>query len=90
MTDLGRLRQLLRRRPADGRHCAPATWILVALLDGPQPLPRLLDAGRELGCGEVGHGTFFGALARLEAAGLIEPAAAPGAPAYRLTSGGIA
>lgn len=80
------LAQLLRRRPRDGRHCAPATTILLGLLEGPATPARLLDLGRELGCAPFGHGALFGAIARLEAAGLIERL--PTDSAYRLVTGG--
>lgn len=80
------LTQLLRRRPRDRRHCAPSITILLGLVDGPATPARLLDAGRQLGCTPFGHGTLFGAIARLEAAGLIERL--PNRPAYRLVIGG--
>lgn len=86
MTGPHELAQLLRRRPRGGRHCAPATTVLLALLDGPATPAHLLDAGRDLGCVPFGHGTLFGALARLEAAGLIERR--PADQAYRLVIGG--
>lgn len=88
MTRPHELVQLLRRRPRGGRHCAPATTVLLALLDGPATPVRLLDAGRDLGCAPFGHGTLFGALARLEAAGLIEQR--PADRTYRLVLGGSA
>lgn len=60
-------------------------WILVALRDGPHNAVRLLDEVRALD-GRVGPGTLYGAVARLERLGLIEPAPnGDGRQAYRLT-----
>ena len=68
-----------------GRFGETATWILVALRDGPHNIVRLLDDVRALD-GRVGPGTLYGAVARLERLGLIEPATnGDGRQAYRLT-----
>ena len=54
-----------------GRFGETAMWILVALRQGPLRPARLLDEVRALD-GLVGPGSLFGAVARLEAIGLIE------------------
>lgn len=59
-------------------------WILVALASGQLRAARLLDEVRRLD-GHVGPGALFGAVARLERRGLIEPiVTGEGGPAYRL------
>ena len=68
-----------------GRFGETAMWILVALRDGPHNVTRLLDDVRELD-GQVGPGTLYGAVARLERLALIEPTTnGGGRRAYRLT-----
>lgn len=57
--------------PRFGRFGEVALWVLVVLADGPQPVVRLVDEVRRRN-GHVGPGTFFGAIARLERASLIE------------------
>ena len=54
-----------------GRFGETGMWVLVALLEGPRNVARLLDDVRSLD-GHVGPGTLYGAIARLEARGLIE------------------
>jgi DNA-binding PadR family transcriptional regulator len=69
---------------AFGRFGETAMWILVALASGPMRAARLLDEVRRLD-GHVGPGALFGAVARLERRGLIEPiVTGEGRPAYRL------
>ena len=71
-----------------GRFGETAMWVLVALREGPRNVVRLLDDVRALD-GRVGHGTFYGAVARLERLALIEPTKnGGGRPAYRLTERG--
>jgi DNA-binding PadR family transcriptional regulator len=73
-----------------GRFAEPAVWILVALRAGPRNIVRLIDDVRELD-GDVGPGTLFGALARLEWFALIEPARnGDSRRAYRLVDGAAA
>jgi DNA-binding PadR family transcriptional regulator len=68
-----------------GRFGETAMWIVVALRDGPHNVVRLLDEVRSLD-GRVGPGTLYGAVARLERLGLIEPTTSgDGRQAYRLT-----
>ena len=69
---------------AFGRFGETAMWILVALASGPLRAVRLLDVVRRLD-GHVGPGALFGAVARLERRGLIEPiVTGDGGRAYRL------
>ena len=69
---------------AFGRFGETAMWILVALASGPLRAARLLDEVRGLD-GHVGPGALFGAVARLERRGLIEPiVTGEGRRAYRL------
>ena len=74
-----------------GRFGETAMWILVALRDGPHNVVPLLDEVRALD-GRVGPGTLYGAVARLERLGLIEPTTnGDGRQAYRLSEqrGGV-
>ena len=74
-----------------GRFGETGMWILVTLRDGPHNVVRLLDDVRALD-GRVGPGTLYGAVARLERLGLIEPTTnGDGRQAYRLTEqrGGV-
>lgn len=74
-----------------GRFCAPAAWILVALRDRTRTPVGLSDDLALIGCRPVGPGTLYGAIARLEFGGLIEPARnGAGRAAYRLTASGAA
>lgn len=68
-----------------GRFGETAMWILVALTSGPLGATRLIDQVRRLD-GPVGPGALFGAVARLERRGLIEPVVTgDGRRAYRLS-----
>ncbi len=68
-----------------GRFGETAMWILVALASGPLRAAGLLDEVRRLD-GHVGPGALFGAVARLEHRGLIEPVVnGDGRRAYRLS-----
>ena len=70
---------------AFGRFGETAMWILVALASGPLRAARMLDEVRRLD-GQVGPGALFGAVARLERRGLIEPVLnGDRQPAYRLS-----
>lgn len=60
-------------------------WILVALARGPRRAVGILHDVRSLD-GKIGPGKLFGAVARLERRGLIEPVViGKGQPAYRLS-----
>jgi DNA-binding PadR family transcriptional regulator len=68
-----------------GRLGEPAMWILVALRSGPRTAVNLLDDVRSLD-GQIGPGTLFGTVARLERLALIESInLGEGRPAYRLS-----
>lgn len=68
-----------------GRFGETAMWILVALARGPRLAVGMLHDVRSLD-GNVGPGELFGAVARLERRGLIEPVViGAGQPAYRLS-----
>ena len=67
-----------------GRFAEVAAWILVILGQRPAAAGPIL-AGLRAVDRPVGVGTFIGALARLERAGLIERIRAEGLPVYRLT-----
>ena len=68
-----------------GRFAEPARLVIAALRDGPRSHTSLLDEVKALD-GPIGIGTLYGAVARLERRGLIEPVAlGPGDRAYRLT-----
>jgi DNA-binding PadR family transcriptional regulator len=67
-----------------GRFAEPARLILQALRRGPRPIPILLDDVRSAD-GPLGPGSLYAAIARLERARLIVPAATDdGHRAYRL------
>jgi DNA-binding PadR family transcriptional regulator len=69
-----------------GRFGETAVWILVALRAEPHTVVRLLDEVRHLD-GQIGPGTLFAALARLERAALVEQAPTAKNPgAYRVTA----
>ena len=73
-----------------GRFGETGMWVIVALLEGPRNVARLLDDVRSLD-GNVGPGTLYGAVARLERLALIERTTnGHGRPAYRLTERGAA
>lgn len=75
---------------AFGRFGETAMWILVALASGPMRAARLLDEVCRLD-GHVGPGALYGAVARLERRGLIEPImSGDGRRAYRLSGRGRA
>ena len=69
-----------------GRHLEPALWVLVALDGDPLGLTAMFDAVRSLD-GPIGHGTFMGAVSRLEALQLVESISTGSPlPMYRLTT----
>ncbi|MEA2609412.1 MAG: hypothetical protein QOJ75_1655 [Chloroflexota bacterium] len=68
-----------------GRLGEPAMWILVALRPGPKTAARLLDDVRTMD-GQIGPGTLFGTVARMERLALIESVVNDeGRRAYRLS-----
>ena len=76
--------------PDLGRFSGPALAILTCLADGPKHGYAMMAESRELGV-ELGVGTLYGALNRLERLGLIEalPPEDRRRP-YRLTPAGAA
>jgi DNA-binding PadR family transcriptional regulator len=75
-----------------GRFAEPALLILISLADSPKHGYAMMDDIRRV-CGvKVGPGTLYGALARLEQRGLIEPVETDDERRrpYRLTAAGSA
>ena len=70
-----------------GRFARPAQRVLNVLASGPR-IPRAIQSDVDARCGvDLGPGTLFGTIARLERHALIEVVASPVAPrAYRLTA----
>ncbi len=76
--------------PDLGRFSGPALAILTCLADGPKHGYAMLAESKALGL-ELGLGTLYGALNRLERLGLIEPLPAEDRRRpYRLTPAGAA
>jgi DNA-binding PadR family transcriptional regulator len=75
-----------------GRFSAPALLILVSLAGGPKHGYAIMDDIAALAGARPGPGTLYGALARLEARGLIAPvtAADDRRRPYCLTTAGAA
>lgn len=75
----------------DGSARDPGLLVLISLSGGPKHGHAiLLDVAGFAGA-RLGPGTLYGALARLEEAGLIEPMAVDGRRRpYRLTDAGVA
>lgn len=72
-----------------GRLGEPAMWVMVALRAGPATPSGLLDAVRSMD-GQIGPGTLFGAIARLEQLALIDRTVnGDGRAAYRLADHGV-
>jgi len=74
-----------------GRFAEPSLAILLALSDGPRHGYAIMAAARELTGDDLGPGTLYATLSRLEARGLIEALAAEERRRpYRLTDAGAA
>ena len=72
-----------------GRFLEPALLILVSLAGGPRHGYAMMEEIERLTGSRIGPGTLYGALARLESRGLIEPMAAEDRRRpYRLTDAG--
>src|ERR1700744_5433547 len=56
-----------------GRFSEPALLILVSLAEGPRHGYSMTEDIQEIAGGHLGPGTLYGAIARLESRGLIEP-----------------
>jgi len=74
-----------------GRFARPAKQVLSALMNGPRT-PYAIRGEANVRCGvDLGPGTLFGTIARLERRALIEVVPTQAAPrAYRLTALGAA
>jgi len=74
-----------------GRFAEPSLYILVSLTEGPKHGYAIMTDVEEITGSPMGPGTLYGALARLERRGLIEPLeAVDRRRPYRLTSLGEA
>jgi DNA-binding PadR family transcriptional regulator len=74
-----------------GRASEPALLILISLADGPKHGYAMMEDVERLAGVRLGPGTLYGALARLERLGLIEPVASDDRRRpYRLTQSGAA
>lgn len=74
-----------------GRYAGPATLILTSLAEGPRHGYALAKDIEQFAGVELGPGTLYGALARLEERGLVEAVASDDRRRpYRLTKGGAA
>ncbi len=74
-----------------GRFSEPALLILISLADGPKHGYAMMEDIQALSGSRPGPGTLYGALARLEHLGLIEPLpAADRRRPYQLTRTGAA
>jgi DNA-binding PadR family transcriptional regulator len=74
-----------------GRSSEPALLILISLADGPKHGYAVMEDVERLAGVRLGPGTLYGALARLERLGLIEPVPSNDRRRpYRLTRSGAA
>jgi DNA-binding PadR family transcriptional regulator len=72
-----------------GRFSEPALFVLISLADGPKHGYAMMDDIEAIADVRLGAGTLYGAIARLEARGLIEPLDAEDRRRpYRLTTAG--
>ena len=72
-----------------GRFSEPALYILISLADGPKHGYAMTQDIEAVAGQRLGPGTLYGAIARLEARGWIEPLAAEDRRRpYRLTAAG--
>ena len=72
-----------------GRYSDPPLLVLASLADGPKHGHAMIDDIAEMSGTRLGPGTLYGAIARLERAGLIEPMAPDDRrQPYRLTAAG--
>jgi DNA-binding PadR family transcriptional regulator len=80
-----------RRENELGRWSDPALLILASLAGGEKHGYAMVGDIERMSGAHLGPGTLYGALARLEEQGLIEPAGADGRRRpYRITAGGAA
>jgi DNA-binding PadR family transcriptional regulator len=72
-----------------GRYSETALLILVSLADGPKHGYAIMEDVRQLANVHLGAGTLYGAIARLDRLGLVEPLPAENRRRpYRLTRSG--
>lgn len=71
-----------------GRYAEPSLLILVSLSEGPKHGYAIMEDSETIAGRRIGAGTLYGALARLERLGMIEPLADDGSRRrpYRLTA----
>jgi DNA-binding PadR family transcriptional regulator len=75
--------------PGMGRFSEPALLLLISLADGEKHGYAMMEDIKHTYGVELGPGTLYGALVRLERAGFIEPVpSADRRRPYRLTAGG--
>jgi DNA-binding PadR family transcriptional regulator len=73
-----------------GRFSEPALLILISLAEGPKHGYAMIEDIADIGGVRLGPGTLYGALARLEGHGLIEPLERDDRRnPYRLTAAGM-
>jgi DNA-binding PadR family transcriptional regulator len=77
--------------PELGRFAEPSLYILVSLSEGPKHGYAIMSDVERISGAPLGPGTLYGALARLERRGLIEPLApVERRRPYRITGQGAA
>lgn len=82
-------RDTMQRDPSRSATRDPGLLILASLAAGPRHGYAMVEDIAAFGGGRLGPGTLYGALARLEEAGLIEPLDADDRRRpYRITSAG--
>jgi DNA-binding PadR family transcriptional regulator len=75
--------------PDLGRFSEPALFVLISLADGAKHGYAMMDDIAAISGVRIGPGTLYGALARLERHGMIEPlASVDRRRPYRLTAAG--
>lgn len=75
--------------PDLGRFSEPALLILLSLADGDKHGYAIMEDVKQIAGVHLGPGTLYGALARLEKRGLIDPVASDNRRRpYHLTAGG--
>lgn len=75
--------------PELGRFSEPALFVLISLADGAKHGYAMMDDIAAISGVRIGPGTLYGALARLERHGMIEPlASVDRRRPYRLTAAG--
>ena len=66
---------MTKEMPELGRFAEPSLYILVSLSEGPKHGYAIMSDVERISGAPLGPGTLYGALARLERRGLIEPLA---------------